>query len=130
MLNDLYDVAFSPRTGNARIVLSKRTLLSDTTSKLLDRHSPGWMETTCAGDFVHALQADSDDTVFQSWTEHVQKRSLGGEVVFLVLDVLNDSGRCGDNLLAAFLHHNTESMIDIRTKANDWIHQPKLQERR
>ena len=103
MLNDLYGEAFSSRTNNARIVLSKRTLLSDAKSKLLDRHSPDWMKTTCAGDFVHALQADSDGTVFQSWTEHVQKRSLGGQVVFLVLDVLNSTGRRDDNLLAALL---------------------------
>jgi hypothetical protein len=120
-LNSYYGVEISSCTGNARRVPLKHIILMNSMQEMLEREFPGWTSSPWGREFISALRNDSNDAVFQFWRRYKSHRSAAGRIVFSVLDVLDHTGSEGGNLQAAVLHHNTESMINLKTRYNDWI---------
>ncbi|KAI1377583.1 hypothetical protein F4677DRAFT_41307 [Hypoxylon crocopeplum] len=120
ILNNYFGVEISHCTGNARRVPLKQILLMDPIQELLERQIPGWASTSWGKDFMKALQKESNDAVFEFWSKHATERSKVGQLVSSVLDVLNNTGCTESGLQAAFLHENSENVVTLETKDNDW----------
>ncbi|KAI1840949.1 hypothetical protein JX266_012885 [Neoarthrinium moseri] len=121
VLNNYYGVEISHCTGNARRVPLKQILLMEPIQELLQRQIPGWESTQWGIDFVKALQVESNDAIFNFWTRHVAERPLVGQLVSSVLNVLDNTGSNDVGLKAAVLHQNSESIIHIKARSNDWV---------
>ena len=120
ILNNYYGVEISHCTGNARRVPLKHILLMKPVNELLQRQMPGWASTPWGMEFEKTLHSKSNDAVFQFWRDFVDARPFVGQLVFSVLDALEQTGTIDSGFQAAVLHQNCERIINIEKETNDW----------
>jgi len=88
--------------------------------ELLERQIPRWSSTQWGIAFQKALRTESNDAIFQFWKDHTVERTLVGQLVCCVLDVLDSTGSTDFGFRAAFLHQNRELGVDLDIKNNEW----------
>lgn len=120
ILNNYFGVEISHCTGNARRIPLKQIFLMEPIQELLERQIPKWSSTQWGTAFQEALQAESNDAIFQFWNKHTTERPLIGQLVRCVLDMLDSTGRTDIGFRAAFVHQNRELGVDLDIDNNEW----------